>query len=123
MLPARHRMRRGADFTVAVRQGRRSGRPGVVVHLAAGGADHDPGGPVLVGLVVSKAVGSAVTRNRVKRRLRALLRERLGTFPPGARVVVRANPPAAVLPGPALGADLDRALARVVPVPRSSRDR
>lgn len=45
--------------------------------------------------MVSKAVGNAVTRNRVKRRLRHLAVPLLTSTPAGARVVVRALPRAA----------------------------
>ncbi|MCW2820166.1 MAG: ribonuclease protein component [Marmoricola sp.] len=69
--------------------------------------------PSRVGFVVSKAVGNAVVRNRVKRRLRHLTLDRLPRLPSGARVVVRALPPAAGSAYADLGADLDRCLARV----------
>ena len=61
-----------------------------------------------MGMVVSKAVGNAVTRNRVKRRLRHLAAEQLDRTPSGTDVVVRALPPAA-LPAATLGSDLDAA--------------
>lgn len=48
-----------------------------------------------MGFVVSKQVGTAVTRNRVKRRLRAIGAAHLGELPDGALVVVRALPAAA----------------------------
>lgn len=51
-----------------------------------------------VGFVVSKAVGNAVTRNRVKRRLRHLVAAALPTLPGGVELVVRALPPAASQP-------------------------
>ena len=51
--------------------------------------------PTQVGFVVSKAVGNAVIRNRVKRRLRHQVRELLVTAPQGMTVVVRALPAAA----------------------------
>ena len=73
----------------------------------------DSGRPVRVGLVVSKAVGNAVTRNRVKRRLRHLARERTSTLPGSAVLVVRALPAAAEASYAELGDDLDRQLARV----------
>jgi ribonuclease P protein component len=66
---------------------------------------------VRAGFVVSKAVGGAVDRNRVKRRLRHLVRERLAQLPPGTDVVVRALPGAADRRYQSLGDDLDAALA------------
>jgi len=101
-------MRRAADFEQAVRRGARGGRDTLVVHLTTR-TDHSPSGPV-VGLVVSKAVGNAVTRNLVKRRLRELVRSRLSTMPEDAGIVVRALPPSAFRPYAMLGADLDAAL-------------
>lgn len=69
--------------------------------------------PARAGLVVGKGVGAAVTRNRVKRRLRHLLAERIATLPQGARLVVRANGPAADASYDQLGRELDSCLARV----------
>lgn len=66
-----------------------------------------------VGFVVSKAVGSAVVRHRVSRRLRHLMRERLHVLPAGTLVVVRALPPAAHADSSDLGADLDAALRKL----------
>jgi len=67
-----------------------------------------------VGFVVSKAVGGAVVRNQVKRRLRHLARERLESLPGSAVLVVRALPPAATTTSAQLGVDLDSALRRVL---------
>lgn len=102
-------MVRAAEFEQAVRRGVRSGRDTLVVHLTTR-TDHDAPGPV-VGFVVSKAVGNAVTRNLVKRRLRNLVRERLDALPADAGVVVRALPAAAASSYARLGGDLDSALA------------
>jgi ribonuclease P protein component len=66
-----------------------------------------------IGFVVAKAVGPAVTRNRVKRRLRHLCRERIEGLPPGSLLVVRALPPAAKASYADLAAELDRCLVRV----------
>lgn len=49
----------------------------------------------IAGFAVSKAVGGAVIRNRVKRRLRAICADILPGIPEGSSVVVRALPPAA----------------------------
>ena len=83
-----------------------------MVHLATGdsAARRDP----RVGFVVSKAVGNAVVRNRVKRRLRHLAREHSAALPDAAVLVVRALPAAATATSRELGADLDRCLARVL---------
>ena len=71
------------------------------------------GPPSRVGFVVSKAVGNAVVRNRVKRRLRHLALARLPLLPAGARLVVRALPPAAAAAYADLGVELDRCLGKV----------
>jgi len=63
------------------------------------------------GFVVSKAVGNAVVRNRVRRRLRHLVRPLLSELPGGATLVVRALPPAADASYATLGTDLATALA------------
>ena len=81
------RMTRSADFQRTLRSGVRISRPTLVVH-----AGRAPNERILVGVVVSKAVGNAVTRNRVKRRLRHLVAERVATTPTGTDVVVRGLP-------------------------------
>ncbi|WP_127937876.1 ribonuclease P protein component [Nonomuraea polychroma] len=109
MLSRQSRMRRGEDFEAAVRRGKRAGRPTLVVHLGTTGEESP-----LVGFVVSKAVGGAVTRNKVKRRLRHLMRDRLHRLPRGSLLVVRANPPAASARFEQLAAELDSALDRLL---------
>lgn len=119
MLSAEHRLRASDDFRTTVRKGVRVGRPLVVVHALPATAvdrpeDDGPGqDAVRAGFVVSKAVGGAVVRNAVKRRLRHLVRDRLDLLPPGVRVVVRAQPGAAHAPSHALARDLDAAFARL----------
>lgn len=112
MLPDANRMRRRDEFTATVRGGRRAGRPLLVLHLRR--ADAWPCSPPRVGFVVSRAVGSAVVRNRVRRRLRELMRHRLDLLPPGAMIVVRAHRGAATVRIGELAADLDRALGRAL---------
>jgi ribonuclease P protein component len=53
-----------------------------------------------------------VVRHRVVRRLRALVAARLPDLPDGARLVVRALPPAADASSSVLALDLDAALRR-----------
>ncbi len=116
MLDRAHRLTQGNDFAVTLRRGRRAGTSTLVLHLAVGEAPADgaPWEPARVGLVVGKAVGNAVTRNRVKRRLRHLSRARLDLFPSGSRVVLRALPPAAAASSGSLSGDLDQALGRLL---------
>lgn len=66
-----------------------------------------------VGFVVSKAVGNAVVRNRVKRRLRAAMSTRMDEVPEGALMVVRALPAAGLSEFADLSADLDSCLHRL----------
>ena len=47
-----------------------------------------------VGIVVSKKVGNAVIRNKVKRRVRAFLREHEELHPAGVELVIVAKPDA-----------------------------
>jgi ribonuclease P protein component len=117
-------MRSSQEFRDAVRRGVRMGRPTLVVHatsLGSGEAGPGPQSDVRVGFVVSKAVGNAVTRNRVKRRLRHLTVLELPATPPGTRVVVRALPRAATNPHE-LADDLDRAWEKAM-FRLSERDR
>lgn len=132
MLPARARMRRQDEFRAALRGGRRAARRTVVVHSCIHSPDvvaresvfRPVDKPVVsalavepalvtpsprVGVVVSKAVGSAVVRNRVKRRLRALMAARVPDLG-AAFVVVRATPASATATSADLAADLDSAL-------------
>ncbi|HET9995953.1 MAG TPA: ribonuclease P protein component [Nocardioides sp.] len=115
MLPAAARLTSGESFRRCIRTGHRAGSRTLVLHLA--GADDPSAGPASprVGFVVSRAVGNAVVRNRVRRRLRHLVRDRLGELPPGAVVVVRALPDAAGASSSELRGDLARCLERVLP--------
>ena len=77
-------------------------------------ASSQPASSPLVGFAVSRAVGNAVVRNGVRRRLRALVRERLESLPAGSLVVVRALPAAAAVRFSVLADELDRALAQAL---------
>jgi len=85
----------------------------LVVHLVTPDRQGGGTGPPRVGFVVSKAVGNAAVRNRVKRRLRHLAREHVPTLPGSAVLVVRALPAAGTASHAELAADLARSLERV----------
>ena len=98
-----------ADFTAAIRQGTRAGDPLVVVHVRA----DEERNSRLVGFVVPKReIKRANGRNRVKRQLRHLMRERIADLPEGSRVVVRASHKALGVPSKELGTHLDRVMER-----------
>jgi ribonuclease P protein component len=111
VLPASNRLRRSDDFRRAVRSGRRAARRAVVLHLLA---EDGCAEPPLVGFVVNKAVGNAVLRNRVHRRLRAVLATRLPDLPAGSLTVVRALPSSASASYDELAKDVDGALSRLL---------
>jgi len=109
LLPRASRLNASEDFRRTIRRGVRVGRPTLVLHV--GPSTHPDA--VRVGLVVSKAVGGAVTRNRVKRRLRHLAVGALASTPAGVDVVIRALP-AAADEAATLGADLTGAWAKAL---------
>ncbi|BBY18591.1 ribonuclease P protein component [Mycolicibacterium litorale] len=112
MLPARYRMTRSTEFSTTVSKGVRSAQPDLVVHMA-NDAD-DPTGP-RIGLVVSKAVGNAVVRHRVSRRLRHSVYPMLDQLQPGHRLVIRALPGAGAASSARLTHELSEALRRARP--------
>ncbi|MCY4231515.1 MAG: ribonuclease P protein component [Alphaproteobacteria bacterium] len=64
-------LKKRADFLLARMAGQRWAATGLVLQMRK---RHDDG-PAQVGYTVSKKVGNAVERNRVRRRLRAAVRE------------------------------------------------
>ncbi|WP_237208983.1 ribonuclease P protein component [Rothia nasimurium] len=105
MLAQQHRMRASAQFSATTRSGARSGRRNLVLYTAKTGEE-----PTLIGFIVSKAVGNAVTRNKTKRRLREAIAPFVAENPTGYSVVIRALPPAATASYRDLNADLTGAL-------------
>ncbi|MDQ3055987.1 MAG: ribonuclease P protein component [Actinomycetota bacterium] len=108
MLPASVRLRRRVVFDAVVRRGQRCGHGPLAVHVQVGMPCTS------VGFIVSRAVGNSVTRHRVTRQLRHLMRERYRSLPAGTGVVVRALPAAAGRSTADLGNSLDRALERAL---------
>ena len=114
MLPSSSRMRRPDEFKTTMRSGRRAGGKSLSGHLLLPSGQVPEDATPKVGFVVSRAVGSAVTRNRVKRRLRELMRRRLACLPEGCQLVLRAHPAAAGARQADLAADLDLVLGRLL---------
>lgn len=72
----------------------------------------EAGGECRLGLAVSRKVGPAVARNRVKRRIREFFRLGRAGFVPGVLLVVVARPGAADLDWSGLSGELGRLLRR-----------
>ena len=122
MLPPQNRLRRTRDHQAVTRRGVRGGSRLVVVHVLTGGAI-DPQSRTRSGFAVGAAVGGAVTRNAVRRRLRHLIRDRLDRIPVGSLVVVRAQAAAGTAPTAELARDLDTALDRALSSNRRRTER
>ncbi len=85
----RHRLSRSRDFDAVYRHGRSVSTRYLVLYWFARGIE--PGRPRL-GLAVPKGTGSAVTRNRIKRRLREIWRARAAAVPEGHDYVLVVRP-------------------------------
>jgi len=115
VLPEPYRLRRRTDFSDTVRRGRRQGRRDLVVHALERDRSEfvvSSGGPRF-GLVVSKAVGPAVIRHRVARRLRHICAALVDLLPPNTDVVLRALPGAATADSRELDKQVRSALAKL----------
>jgi ribonuclease P protein component len=98
------RLRRRSEF-LAVGQGVRAVRQGFVLQgLLAGG--EDPTRPPRFGFTVTKKIGNAVVRNRIRRRLRAAVKAASLHAAAGADYVLIARPAALTLPFERLVTDL-----------------
>lgn len=88
--PARGRLSRSAEFERVYRQGRSHGNRHLVVYAFPREGDAGP----RLGVSVSRKVGGAVDRNRVKRLLREAFDAEAGSVADGHDVVVVARPAA-----------------------------
>ena len=104
-LPVRS-LKKRADF-LRLRHHRGTGFRGFLLVAGPGGET----GAARLGITVTKKLGKAVTRNRIKRRLRAAGREVIGQYgEPGHDYVLIARPAALDLPFAILLDDLKRGL-------------
>ena len=87
------RLRRTGDFERVRQQGRTYRSPLLI--LSAAPALESGQGAARCGLAVSRRVGKAVVRNKLRRRLREIMRRTLPLVAPGWDLVLIARPPAA----------------------------
>ena len=106
---AMERLRQRADFLAAA--------TGVKLPTAAfvlQARKRDDSGPVRVGFTVSRKVGTAVERNRVRRRLKEIVRRSAATgLPSGHDYVLIGRRAALSLPFEQITEDFNRALRRL----------
>ena len=95
-------LRRRSDFARVQRRGKRQVGPLFVVLTA------EARGPSRVGITVSKAIGNAVVRNRLRRRVKAILDRSTFGEPPHRDAVLIARPGAGEADFAAVAAELRR---------------
>jgi len=103
-----NRLTRGAEYKAVVRRGGRCAAAHTVTYVVT--SDHER--PARFGFIVSKQVGSAVVRNTVRRRLKAVCLHAIEGVKPGSDVVIRALPSAATADYSALRDEVERCLGR-----------
>jgi ribonuclease P protein component len=100
-------LRRSNEIAFVRRRGLKGAFSTIAVYAAAG-----PAGPSRIAITVSKAVGGAVERNLVRRRIRGALEELGAALPEGRRFLIVARPSALTQPYAGLAADVCRAVGR-----------
>ena len=106
-MPAVPMLRRRADFDAIGRQGKARSTPLLVLRWLRTGR-----GETRVGLSTPRTLGGAVQRNRTRRRLRELVRQRIGRIGPGWDLLLIARPASREASSADLGAALDILLER-----------
>ena len=127
--PRRRRLSRSAEFERVYRQGRSKGNRFLVLYAFPREDESraDPSEGPRLGLSVSKRIGGAVDRNRVKRVLREAFWEEAARLPSGSDYVVVARPDARGLAEREGMSGVRTALAELVdglggaPAPRKAR--
>jgi ribonuclease P protein component len=66
------------------------------------------------GFIISKQVGTAVIRNTVRRRLKAVCAEAISEVPKGTDIVIRALPASATASFSELKSDVTRCISRLI---------
>lgn len=93
----RHRLSRSRDFDAVYRHGRSVSTRFLVLYRFDREGEGEP--EARLGIAVPKKIGGAVTRNRLKRRLRDVWRQLLPQVPAGSDYVLLVRAPLAEVAG------------------------
>ncbi len=125
MLAHVNRITSGSDYQAVVRRGVRVVDAHTVLYIRAGTElpTDVRTAPARLGFIVAKNVGDAVKRNLIRRRLKAVAFELLGTISPGTDIVIRALPTARDATWHALYEEVHRSLSRPISARKKSSGR
>ncbi len=113
-MPARHhRVTRGDDYRRIVRTGNRVGGAYCITYVVPHSLEGTETTPVRFGYIISKAVGNAVTRNLVRRRMKSITDELIADGECCRDVVFRALPAAATCSYTELQREIRRSYAKL----------
>ena len=108
MLPAQYRLKDKSDFRRVYQRGKAQAYPSFVLYCRRTNLPN-----FRVGFSVSKKLGKAVQRNRIKRRFRELCRLMPEQFAPRADYVFIVRTAAAAMPREKLAGQIQKALSQV----------
>jgi ribonuclease P protein component len=114
--PKHLRLLRRSEFRRVYEKGRRRRAPLCTVFYCANGLPHSR-----LGITVPRAVGKAVLRNRVKRRVREVFRLNAPALPGGWDIVLNPGERAAAVPFPRLEDEMLRLLPHAPPADQDRR--
>lgn len=113
-LPRASRLVRRGEYDAVYREGRRRSGREFTVFLCPNGLAHSR-----FGWSIRKTLGGAVRRNRIRRRLREIVRLHRQEIPPGWDIVIHPRSSAATAEFSLLAGELLRLLPRESPAARS----
>ena len=88
MMKKRYRIKKEKDFKLVFKKGKSYANRQFVVYLS----DHPDVTHLRLGISVSKRLGNAVMRNKIKRRIRAFFQQHKDSLKPHEYIVIARNP-------------------------------